>query len=174
MSNRTNVFATGRVYWAKVFGEPRLNYDGDGREWTVEFAPDDVSFLKDHKLLDRLKDKEDDKNPDKGDYLVLRKKAETADGKENEPIRVYNEDNEPWDSNQLLGNGTRVDAKLTIVDYGKGKKKGIYLQALRVRDHVPYVSNEFGAMDGDVDAPVKKKSTKEKIMDDLPEDDIPF
>lgn len=175
MNDRTNVFVTGKVYWAKIFGEPRPNYDGDGREWTVEFVPDDTSFLKEHKLLDRLKDKPDDKNPDKGDYLVLRKKELTRDGKENDPIRVYNEDNEPWDSNQLLGNGTGVDAKLTIVDYGRGKKKGVYIQAFRVRDHVPYVSNEFGAMDSeDFDSPKTKPTKSKEAVADLPDDDLPF
>lgn len=177
MTNRSTVFVSGKVYWAKIFGDPRPNYDGDAREWTIELVPDDVQFLKDHKLLDRLKDKEDAKNPDKGDYLVLRKKEMTADGKTNEPIRVYDKDNAPWDSNQLLGNGTGVDAKLTIVDYGKGKKKGIYIQALRVTDLVPYISNEFGGMDNDAgfDEPKpKRKTAKEAIMDDLPEDDLPF
>lgn len=178
MTDRTTVFATGKIYWAKIFGTPRPNYDGDAREWTLEFEPDDVSFLKEHKLLDRLKDKHEDRPP----YLVLRKSELNKDGDKNEPIRVYNEDNEAWDDNKMLGNGTVADVKLVIADYGKGKKKGIYVNAIRVTDYVPYISNEFAGMDtkgaksaaGSTGA-AKKPSTKAKAADleDL-DDDMPF
>lgn len=180
MAERSTVFATGKIYWAKIIGTPRPNYDGDAREWAYEFVPDDTTFLKEHGLLDRLKDKEDAKNPDKGDYLVLRKPEFTKAGDENEPIRVYDSDNTPWDG-RLIGNGTRVVVKLTIVDYGKGKKKGIYTAAIRVMDLVPYESNEFGAFDAENDGPPPKtKGGKAKSaskagseFDDL-DDDIPF
>src|SRR5690606_22565274 len=106
-----------KIYWAKIVGDKALvsNYDGDAREWTYEFAPEDTSFLKSEGLLDRLKDKPDDKNPDKGDYLILRKPEFTKEGVKNEPIRIYDEGDQPWD-NRLIGNGSDVDVKLSIVD----------------------------------------------------------
>jgi len=181
MANSTTVFVTGKVYWAKIVGEPHNNYEGTAREWSYDFVPDDVSFLKEHRLLDRLKDKPDPKNPDKGEYLVLRKPEFDRDGNKNPPITIYNENNEPWDG-RLLGNGTSVDAKLKIVDWGRGKKKSIYTTALRVKELVPYVSNEFGAMDaakGD-NTPAKSNPRKEKApskpaaeLDEL-DDDLPF
>lgn len=182
MDNTTTVFVTGTVYWAKIVGDRALhsNYDGDGREWSYELEPDDVSFLKEHRLLDRLKDK--NATNGRGEYLVLRKPEFDKDGNKNEPIRIYDEDNSPWDD-RLLGNGTRVVAKLRIVDWGKGKKKGIYTTALRVEELVPFVSNEFGGYDGAEDqepaksAKVKAKSKPAKRaaeeLDDL-DDDIPF
>jgi CBS domain-containing protein len=177
MVERSTVFASGKIYWAKIIGTPRPNYENTGREWAYEFVPDDTSFLKEHGLLDRLKDKEDPKNPEKGDYLNLRKPEFTKDGKENEPIRIYDADNSPWDG-RLLGNGTGADVKLTIVDYGKGKKKGIYTAAIRVTDLVPYESNEFGAFDamekGETEAkPKAKKPKKADVSDDF-DDDVPF
>lgn len=178
MSNNTStVFASGKIYWAKIVGDQalHLNYDGDSRQWAYEFVPDDTSFLKEHGLLDRLKDKHDDKNPDKGEYLVLRKPEFDREGNKNDPIRIYDEDNQPWDD-RLLGNGTKVDIKLRIVDWGRGKKKGIYTTAIRVTELVPYVSNEFGAMDeAKEEKPAKKPNTKGKkaSFDDL-DDDIPF
>lgn len=174
----TTVFASGKIYWAKIVGERALhpNYDGDAREWSYEFEPDDPSFLKEHKLLDRLKDK--NAVDGRGPYLVLRKPELNRDGEKTDPIRIYTADNEPWDENELIGNGSSVDVKLRIVDWGKGKKKGIYTNAVRVTDHVPYISNEFGAMDGD-EAPTKPKKGKVAkqssvdTLDDL-DDDIPF
>lgn len=173
MSAATTVFVSGEVYWAKVIGAPRPNYDGDAREWTVDFVPEDVSFLKEHKLLDRLKEPKD---PIPGDFIRLKKSELTKDGDKNEPIRIYDADNNPWDD-RLLGNGTKVDVKLKIVDWGKGKKKSIYVQAIRVTDLVPFISNEFGAMDeGKASKPkAAKKAAPEKVFAELDDDDeIPF
>lgn len=177
----TTVFATGRLYWAKIVGDGALhdNYERTAREWSLEFVPNDVSFLKEHKLLDRLKDKEDAKNPDKGEFLVIRKPELNGEGKKNDPIRIYNENDEPWDD-RLIGNGTVADLKLRIIDWGKGKKKSIWVTAIRVTDLVPYESSEFGAMDGDSKAKkpkattAKKAATKEPAFDEDLDDDIPF
>ncbi|QDP56949.1 MAG: hypothetical protein Unbinned2691contig1000_23 [Prokaryotic dsDNA virus sp.] len=183
MSESTIVFAKGRLFWPKIVGDRALvnNYEGTGKEWTLEFEPEDTSFLKEHKLLDRLKDKEDAKNPDKGPYLNLRKPELNYEGKKNDPIRIYNEDNEPWGEDKLLGNGTVADVKLKITDWGKGKKKSIWVLAVRVTDLVPYETNEFGAMDDSSEASPKKKAKAgpkpTKTSDDTPEDledDIPF
>ncbi len=177
-TKRTTVFGTGKIYWPKIVGERALhdNYDGDGRQWAYELAPDDSSFLKEHKLLDRLKDKADVKNPDKGEFLYMKKPEFTRDGEKNEPIRIYTEDNEEWPEGKMIGNGTSVDYKLSIVDYGKGKKSGIYTQALRVTELVPYESNEFGAMDGPAKSSKSKpgKQSAAAELDDLDDDIPPF
>lgn len=180
---RTTVFGTGTIYWPKIVGERALhsNYDGDGRQWAYELAPDDPSFLKEHGLLDRLKDKEDPKNPDKGEFLYMKKPEFTKDGDKNEPIRIYDEDNNPWPEDKLIGNGTKVDYKLSIVNYGKGKKSGIYTQALRVTELVPYEGNDFAAFDSD--RPTKPAASKKAKpsgkaaaveLDDLDDDIPPF
>lgn len=179
MSDFTTVFSSGTIYWAKVLGKPVLNYEGDAREWTYQFVPDDVSFLKQHGLLDRLK--EDKKGIIEGDFLNLKKPELDSKGEANDPIRIYDADNKPWDTNKLIGNGSKVDVKLTIADWGKGKKKSIWTSAIRVTEHVPYESNEFGGMDSNEPASSKKtrskaSSTKEAAsqeLDDL-DDDVPF
>lgn len=176
MADSTTVFVKGKIYWPKILGQPRMNYEGTGREWTYELEPEDVSFLKEAKLLDRLKEKYEDRGP----YLNLRKPEKDREGQPNEPIRVYDENNEPWDSSKLIGNGSEADVKLRIVDYGKGKKKGIYTTAIRITNLVTYVSNEFAGMDSDVSSkPTKAKGkssaakTADTWGDDL-DDDIPF
>lgn len=172
MSDFTTVFVSGKIYWAKILGKPVPNYDGDAREWTYDFVPDDITFLKTHGLLDRLK--EDKKGTMGGDFLHLRKPELDSEGEKNEPIRIYDADNLPWDSETLIGNGSDVDLKLTIADWGKGKKSSIWTKAIRITNHVPYVSNEFAGM-GEAE-PVKKPDkpkTKSRVMEDL-DDDIPF
>jgi len=197
MANRsTKVFAKGKIYWAKIVGERALtpNYDQDGREWTFEFEPEDPSFLKEHRLLDRLKDPmayalrlrergEDEKAETaasfaegRKDYLLIRKAELNKEGAANEPFRIYDADNTTWD-NRLIGNGSSVDVKLDIRDWGVGKKKSIYAAAIRVTDLVEFESDEFAGMDDPAPA---KKATKAKAppkakdtYDEL-DDDIPF
>lgn len=170
-------FLSGRLFWAKVTGNPVPNYGGDAREWTFEFEPDEagVAILKKHGLLDRLKEKEDAKNPDKGRFLVLRKKEFSADGSENAPIRLYDKDQNKWNGD-LIGNGSKADVKIDIRDYGVGKKKGVYPVAIRVTDAVEYQSSEFGGMDkleNEAAAPAKGRK-KAPVFDGDLDDDIPF
>lgn len=207
MAKNTIVFTKGTVYWFKGMSASQAveNYDGDGYEWTFELEPEDTGFLKEHRLLDRLKDPfeyaekleqkgEDEKaasvrekNEGREDYLLIRKPTENAKGEATDPFRILDSDNEPWDRNQLLGNGTKCDFKLKIVDWGKGKKKSIYCLAIRVTDHVPYESDEFAAMDNgeQEERPeskpkrkpaAKKADTKAKTKEDYEDldDDIPF
>jgi hypothetical protein len=198
----TTVFVEGAVYWPKIVGNKALheNYDGDARQWAYELVPDDTQFLKEHRLLDRLKDNPDPKNPDKGEYLVLKKPEFNKDGDKNDPITIINNDDEVtdedgaklegWDG-RLIGSGTRVVAKLTIADFGKGKKKAIWTNALRIEKLVPYGDGEGGGSgsrdpfsDFGGSSDKAKSSTKPKAakadskgkaqeLDDL-DDDVPF
>jgi len=178
MSSKAVEFMSGKIYWAKITGNPVPNYSKDGFEWTFEFEPDakGVAALKKHGLADRLKNKEDAKNPDKGPFLVLRQKELRMDGKKNDPIRIYDSEDAEWDRSNLIGNGSAVDVKLDIRDYGVGKKKGIYPAAVRVNDLVVYQSSEFGAMDDDGAAPKKaaKPKKEDKPWDNELDDDLPL
>lgn len=161
-NKRETVYLSGKVYWAKIFGSPRPDYNGDKREWTFEFEPDDASLavLEEHGLGDRLKDgrrQDGTMRPgyeNRRKFIYLRRDEFDFEGKPNEHIRVVDAANQEWDG-KLLGNETVVDVKTNIVDYGRGKKKGIYPQALRVLELVPYTSNDFAPLD-ESDPRVKK------------------
>ena len=180
-NDSTTVFVSGRLFWAKIVGERALvpNYDGDSREWAFEFEPDDTSFLKEHGLLDRLKEKEDLKNPDKGRYLIFRKPEFNRDGEKNEGYRIYDADNQPWGEERLIGNGSKADLKIRIRDWGRGKKDGVYAQAIRITDLVPYITSEFAGMDSNASfekpsKAVSKPKAKTKVDEtDNFDDDIP-
>lgn len=178
MANYTTHFVSGSIYWAKVH-KPVDNYEGTAKEWTLDFVPDDVTFLKEERLLDRLKQARD---PIPEDYLRLRKPELDKDGNKNGPIRIYASDDTPWEEGKAIGNGSKVDIKLTVADFGKGKKKAIWTKAIRVQELVPYVSNEFGGMDssaGKTEAPKRdtKKAApaKSPTMDDFDDldDELP-
>ncbi len=175
MATFTTVFVSGKVYWAKVF-DPVDNYEKTGKEWTLDFVPDNVDFLKTHRLLDRLKE---GKAPIEGDYIRLRKPAKDKEGKANDPITIMKRDDEgknvDWEGKTKIGNGSGADLKLTIADFGAGKKKAIWVKAVRITDHIPFESDEFSGMDGPSDkADTKGSKTKKKDAELDLDDDIPF
>lgn len=180
---RVTEYMRGRIFWAKIFGAPRPNFDGDAREWTFEFEPDEngVRTLKEHGLSDRLKDKRDKKGyEDREPFLILKRKEFKYDGDPNEHIRVVDAQNQQWSDNRLIGNGSVVDVKVTIVDYGPRKKDGIYPTAIRVLDLVPYERQEFAPLDEDDEYVQKAQTQKDTFAEDfgLDEDDegedVPF
>jgi hypothetical protein len=74
-----------------------------------------------------------------------------ADGTKAEPIRIVEavgDKNVPWD-NRLIGNGSDIEAKFVVKDYGVGRKKGVYLRAIRVLNLVPYVHQDFAPLSED-------------------------
>ena len=173
MSDFTTEFVTGTLYWAKIVGSPVDNYERTGREWSVDFVPDDTTFLKRHGLLDRLKEA---KEPISGPFIRLKKPEMNKDDEKNDPISIYTADNQPWDGSKI-GNGSKADAKLTIADWGRGKKKSIWVKALRITDHIPFESNEFAGMDSPEAGKAKPKPKAQtkplSELDDL-DDEVPF
>lgn len=185
MTEFTTEFMSGKIYWAKVFRAVD-NYDRDGKEWTYNFVPDEsgIQILKQHRLLDRLKEA---KAPITEDFLVLKKPERNKDGEKNDPIIVKTPDNEDWDVDEhgLIGNGSSVDVKLTIADFGKGKKKAIWTSAIRVTEQVKFeggtqASNRdpfadftsTGKAKPDKATKAKKEQTKFEEFD--LDDDAPF
>lgn len=140
---RATLFLRGIAQYAKILGTPPLNYSKDGREWTMDVQLDKAGEkqLKDAGLADRVKRK--DTYLDGAPYVSLRQRELTADGNPNKAPTVVDIRGMPWDHNNKIGNGSRVDVKVSVVDYGVGKKKGVYLQSTRILDHVPYTASEF-------------------------------
>src|SRR6478609_6880944 len=154
----------GKLHWAKLLGEPRMNTFTNEREWSVDLTPDEESMkkVKALKIAERLRDpKEEDDRTEQ--FLSFRQKEfrtdpVTGEKKANRPIEVVDVSGRPWDSKTLLGNDTLADIKVTVKDYGKGKPTGVYIQAVRVLDLVPYVANTFAPLTPEEQAKFGKAS----------------
>lgn len=98
-------------------------------------------------IADRLREpKEGDSREES--FISFRQKEFRADGTPADTIRVVNAENEAW-GKDLIGNGSEVDVKFAVKDYGKGKKKGVYIRAIRVLNLVPYVVQDFAPLTSD-------------------------
>ena len=184
LADSTTHYIRGTAYWAKVTGKARKNNFDDYYEWTIDVSPDAEGL----KLVKQLGMSDRQKDPKSGDprgdnrYITFRQKAHRADGTPNEPIKIVEADGKTtWDDNKLIGNGSKVDIKFRVKDYGKGKKAGVYIVAIRVLDLVKFESQAFAPLDEDdeffaaEDAKVDDKTFKEDfgLADDDLDDDVP-
>lgn len=148
---RETVYLKGVTNWTKVLGDPVFNYNKDGKEWTFDFTPDAeaVAELKRLGVDHKLKDKGDER----GKFLTLKQRAELNDGSPARPITVVDPRNRPWDPSKKIGNGSLIEVKLDVVDYGKTKaaqaRYGLYPVAIRVLEHKEYVRQEFAPLPDD-------------------------
>lgn len=184
MASNKSYVIHGIAHWAKILGPPRDNeYTGE-REWSIDVTPDADSrkLLKELGLNDRLRE------PKSGDtrtesFLSFRHREFKADGEKADPIRVVDAQTNPWtkEANGLVGNGSEVNVKFVVRDYGKGKKKGMYIRAVQVVNLVPYVVKDFAPVEtdeeffaeGEPETEIARlPEGMEPVVDDL-DDDVP-
>lgn len=167
MATSTNIELRGKVYWCKLLGDPVPNYGRDGFEWVVDFTPDEPS----KKLLKSQKKDLKEKDDERGEFATFRIKSVKADGSPNRPCRVYTADGKAWDQEIKIGNGTDVDIKVKVTDYGPGRRRGHYLQAMRVLDLVAYEGGDFKPLSEDDKYFASKSDNNDSAAWDTPTDD---
>jgi len=173
----------GRLHWAKLTGTARPHtglkkYD-KGPFWSVDVTPDAKSriLLENNGLSDKLKEPKG-KDDRVESFIGLKVLENRSDGSKNDPPRIINIDGTPWDG-RLLGNDTVADVKVKVVDYGAGSEAGVYLQAVRVLEHVPFEREEFEPLDEDDEFFAKQD---DEVAEETPigdsgedlDDDVPF
>lgn len=195
--NVEEITIRGKVYYAKILGNPVPNYNKDGREWKMDLELPNQATVKELKGLgvgDRIKQKEE--YLDGAPHITLKQAELRADGSPNRPPAVVEADGRtPWDQNKLIGNESVCDVKIAVMDHGPGKKAGMYIRGVRVLKLVPYEAALFAPLDeddeyfaGEEDGSAEsgpstdkeetsrkpsRRKTKLDDRDDL-DDDIPF
>lgn len=171
----------GELHWAKVLGKPIMNDYAKARQWSVDVSPntEGLALLKKLKISDKLKDPKTGEK--RGKFIAFRQNEFKKDGSANDPITITDAQGNPWPANKLLGNGTVADVKFSYQDFGT--TKGNYIKAIRVLQHVPYVSQEFAPLSeddeffaagsSDSDAAPLEDQTEPDGDEDL-DDDVPF
>jgi len=98
---------------------------------------------------DKIKDKEDAR----GKFVSFKQEYKQLTGKDGEPYmtsppKVFDAAGKKWPEDQRIGNGSKIDVKFKVVDYGDDKV-GVYPIAIRVVKFIPYEASEFEALDED-------------------------
>lgn len=145
---RETFYLRGKAFWCKLLPDQlHLNYDKDGKEWSVDFSLDKegLAKMKTLGMTDRIKDKSNEQ----GRYIVLRVRELRKDGKANDLPKIVDSKGNPWPEDKRIGNESIVDVKLNYVGYGARKKPGLYMQSMRVLEWVPYESTGFKPLEPD-------------------------
>lgn len=169
----TTLVFRGRLQYAKVLGEPVLNYNKDGQEWKFDFIPNDeksaAADLKAVGVSDRLRsltDSEGNPRYEGQKYMSFKQNATRRDGTPNYPIKVVDALGEPWPEDKLIGNDTVADVKFVVIDNGKGRFNGVYPRSIRILDLVEYNKSEFEPLD-DEDEYLKKAQAEANKRKDM-------
>ena len=146
-NNTQTVVLRGKASFAKILGDPVLNYNKDGKEWKMDLVidKDTVKEVKALGIGDRVKTKEGyvDGRP----HLTFKQSELRRDGTPNKPIPVKDILQKDWDHSKLIGNESDVEVKFVVMDHGPGKKNGVYIRSVRVLKLVEYDRKEFDAID---------------------------
>lgn len=137
----------GKAMWAKVLGAPVWGYEETFKEWTIDVEIDEETQekLKAEGLGDRIKTKGD------VEFVRFSRKEFKQDGTPNKPIRIVDNQGNPWDEKKKIGNGSIVNVNFAINEYKKNKFS-LNILALQVWDHVPYNGgNDFPVKEGGED-----------------------
>ena len=149
MANKTvTVTVRGKSSFCKLLEDQlTLNFNKDGKEWTIdlEIDKDTAKEMKGYGIADRVKTKID--YLDGAPYMRFKQSEATRAGKLNDPPKIVDILNKPWDQTVRIGNGSVLDVQFSVVDYGPGKKSGVYLRNVRVLDLVPYEEKGFATID---------------------------
>lgn len=158
---------TGRLFWTKVLGDPVLNYNEDGNEWTFDLALDDnnVNEIKKLGLGERLKNKGDDR----GQFLMFKRhELNKARGTNNKPIPVVDPAGKTWPNDKSIGNGSLAVITFGTFEWPKRGKSAAGIKAvpyeIKVMEHVEYVRPEkpyVGDNDHGDAIPTKTENWKE-------------
>jgi hypothetical protein len=177
-SNTTTHVIRGKLSWAKVIGEPRLNTFTDEREWSVDVTPDTNGLVELERIgiTDKLK-KPKKGDPRKDEFISFRQKEFREDRKtgkkvENRPITIKDAQGNDWNGG-LLGNDTIADVKFTVSKKVPGRPRGVYIQAIRVLNHVPFEVQEFAPLSEDDEFFASSaKSNKPEAEDDEEQEEV--
>lgn len=179
MVERKTIFIRGKAQYAKVL-EPVPNYNKDGYEWTLDLQLDDAGIAQAKSEMAPKKIKTSDAF---GKYVRFKQGTQykdriTGEMKNRQPIPIVDARGQPWDMTKKIGNGSLIDVKASVVDYGAGKELGVYLQKVRVLDLVLYdgpAGEDFPELEGEdavfAEAVVGEDTPFEEM--EMPEDDVP-
>jgi len=136
------IFITGEAYWAKVFEPNTINPEKP--EYTIDVCnldPENLKIAQDAGLSVKnvTKEKPDDA---RGNFVTLKQFTTFYNG-DPRTIRVVDAQRNPFPTNTLIGNGSKVCAKVMPKPWTFGGKEGVkgYLDSLQVRELVEYKNN---------------------------------
>ena len=139
------------LHWNKLLGDPRLNYNEDGKEWAVDLhltddhiaAMEKEGFSSDSYLKKVKGSKTEILVTDDGKKVLKYTRPEfNKDGKANKRVTIIDGEGMPWDQETMIGNGSIADLQYSIYTLpprrGLPERGKLALVKLLIKELVPF------------------------------------
>ncbi len=143
MSDNNNNTATGVIEWARVLGEAFVDkkYPVVGGMWSIDLIVSDEERdrLNALGLLGKVSFEGKLVEPNR---FKFKRAGINKKGKVMVAPKVVDGDKVPWDSSELIGNGSEGRVKFFAYGHSYTEKYGMgkYIDTVQITKHVPYVS----------------------------------
>lgn len=138
MSEMIKGTAEGVIEWAKILGDPWMDKEFPviGGQWSVDL----IVSNKERKRLETIGLKGSEKEPNR--FKFKRNGISKRTGKHLKPPVVVDSDKTPWDTTELIGNGSEGKVKFFAYEHKFTKQYGLGkgIEVVQVTNHVPYDS----------------------------------
>ncbi len=138
------VYITGKCHYASIT-EPNTKFDP---VWSIQVEINDDN----REVVEKSGLKVANKGDERGDFVTIKRKVHRKDGTERTAPLVMDSQNNRWNNDKKIANGSTVNVKAIPYEWDYAGKSGISadLAAIQIVDFIEYAGNQqdFAPVDG--------------------------
>jgi hypothetical protein len=138
------VYITGKCHYASIT-EPNTKFDP---VWSIQVEVNDDN----REVVEKSGLKVANKGDERGDFVTIKRKVHRKDGTERNAPLVMDSQNNRWNNDKKIANGSTVNVKAIPYEWDYAGKSGVSadLAAVQIVDFIEYTGNQqdFAPVDG--------------------------
>ena len=138
------VYITGKCHYASIT-EPNTKFDP---VWSIQVEVNDDN----REVVEKSGLKVANKGDERGDFVTIKRKVHRKDGTERNAPLVMDSQNNRWNNDTKIANGSTVNVKAIPYEWDYAGKSGVSadLAAVQIVDFIEYSGNQqdFAPVDG--------------------------
>ena len=138
------IYITGKCHYASIT-EPNTKFDP---VWSIQVEINDDN----REVVEKSGLKVANKGDERGDFVTIKRKVHRKDGTERNAPLVMDSQNNRWNNEKKIANGSTVNVKAIPYEWDYAGKSGISadLAAVQIVDFIEYSGNQqdFAPVDG--------------------------
>ena len=130
------VYITGKCHYASIT-EPNTKFDP---VWSIQVEVTDDN----REVVEKSGLKVANKGDERGDFITIKRKVHRKDGSERTAPLVMDSQNNRWNNDKKIANGSTVNVKAIPYEWDYAGKSGISadLAAIQIVDFIEYSGNQ--------------------------------
>ena len=130
------VYITGKCHYASIT-EPNTKFDP---VWSIQVEVTDDN----REVVEKSGLKVANKGDERGDFITIKRKVHRKDGSERTAPLVMDSQNNRWNNDKKIANGSTVNVKAIPYEWDYAGKSGISadLAAIQIVDFIEYAGNQ--------------------------------